>query len=333
MPSLFSYSPKELSTDAFLAWLFESFTTEPSLIGKESGFFHKLGLCKSAAVKISDIKVSMQEKKTDLIVRFLMDGKESKCLFENKVNTTIHNNQLEVYKTRFPKMDHYFYLKLGFITFHEKLEAKSLGYELIDSILLHDALLGLKSSNCIVNDYIGFLKKEFIDEGLAIESDVKSRRSSVFSSVFSKSYAQQFFMSRLHDDLHALSMGDLSFSSKSHVGGSPWTQLCIAKKKSFYGSKSEFLIWKIEKRSGGWFLKLMQYSRISPSHKLAKQSRLSKLRSDVLSTPTIKHFKCGSVSNQGEYSSDIVVFYFDKNPPIDMLKFLPKLSEEIVKIY
>jgi len=330
VPNLFSYSPKELSTDAFLAWLFESFSTEPSLKGKESGFFYKLGLCSSKSVVISDIKVSRQEKKTDLIVRFLADGVKSQCLFENKVNTTIHSDQLNSYKAIFSGFDHYFYLKIGFMTFSEKLKAKSSGYELIDSTLFYDALVGLSSGNMIINSYIDFLKNDFIDKVKSVKDDVKNNEIDIFKDP----YAQQYLMSLLHKNLHSiLPPKSVFFRSEANSGGVPWTQLRIAKTPLCYGKKSEFLIWKIEKRKSGWFLKLMQYAEVDVANKSRKKSRLMKLRADIKSIPVIKELDCGAVSNRGVNSSDIVVFYFKSNHPLDLLKFIPMLSGEMVKIY
>ena len=90
--NFFFYSPKELTTDAFLAWLFLEFNDNPKLKNKTVDFFIGLGLCAVNTKMVNEISVDKQKQKTDLIIRYKADGKLMGALFENKTTSSIHSD-------------------------------------------------------------------------------------------------------------------------------------------------------------------------------------------------------------------------------------------------
>jgi hypothetical protein len=325
MNNLFAYASKELSTDAFLAWLFRSLSVDPLFEGKSGDFFRGVGLCEGADNSISGILPVRQEGNTDLIVRCNIDGRPAMFLFENKRHSSMRFGQLDTYKERFPDCDRYIYLKLGFINYQERKIAEGSGYKVLGSEELLQALNSLADCHFLVVHYIEYLHKFFVDPQRKI-------RNSLCAASFSSSQAQQYFLSSLHQSLSDI-LPSLKFSSSANIDGSPWTQLTIANRSSAYADKSESLFWRIDKRGKGYYLRLTQYSNIGQEFKGTKKANLRLLRKLLSDIPLLKYFMQGKVRNDGVKSSEVLVFFFVDNDIANMAQQLPALTIEIAKRY
>ena len=212
MNNLFSYSPKELTTDGFLTWIiYEISGNKKDLVG----FFKRLGLCNESAVEISKIDISRQEENTDLILRYEIDSVPYQALFENKTYSTIDSNQLCKYKNKFPDLNYYKYLKLARINYYEKKEAKANGYDVLSSFDLYEALDSLTLDSEILTQYKKFLIDSFVAPLNEIEHEMLSGNK---FELFRKRQAQQYFIDILYQEIDELN-DSIYFKSRSNVGG------------------------------------------------------------------------------------------------------------------
>ena len=118
--NIFQYSPKELTTDAFLIWLFYYLDSASQFNELKQRFFRTLLLKDEDKNKtIENVQVSHQKGKgngrTDLQVSFNFENESAihTILFENKTWSETSKDQLNGYKTDFPDLYKYVFLKLG----------------------------------------------------------------------------------------------------------------------------------------------------------------------------------------------------------------------------
>lgn len=92
MNNIFKYSPKELTTDAFLNYLFIWLNDNNCLeIAKDILTKPKDRNKSTANIKV-ERQVSFGKEKADLVVNFLLNEEYKSVLFENKTNTTTSKN-------------------------------------------------------------------------------------------------------------------------------------------------------------------------------------------------------------------------------------------------
>ncbi len=326
MNNLFSHSPKELTTDGFLAWLILEIKDNNNEI---LIFFKCLGLCSEQASKITNVEVSRQEQNTDLIVRYDVDSTSCGVLFENKTYSSIHSDQLRRYKEIFPNFQHYKYLKLARVNYEEKKETKKFGYEVIDSRSLLKALNSLSLDSEILTQYKSFLVDQFVEPIDEIELSMVSDNK--YHLLYNRQ-AQQHLIDFLYQSVDGIN-DSIYFKSRSNFGGSAWTQLDIAHKPNAYGKISEYIFWRIDKKSGDYYLRLNQYAWIDNEYKSKKKANLTKLR-DVVE-PLFKEYglTTSSPSNRGVKESEIGIIFFKNNKLELVVDALVPLTKKIINIY
>lgn len=105
-PNIFNYATSELTQDAFITWLL--YWSDP-IYKTENEKLHDLGtsflqsLVAFQNIKIEDIsnlKIKQQFHKIDIFVTFKMKDCTYGIIIEDKVHTTEHSNQLEIYKNK-----------------------------------------------------------------------------------------------------------------------------------------------------------------------------------------------------------------------------------------
>ena len=328
MNNIFQYAPKELATDAFLAWYFTELVENTASQGPATSFFYSLGLCKCASDRIHDIHVSRQEKNTDLILRYSVNGKKVQALFENKTYTSTHSGQLERYLSHFGNFDYYKYLKLGYVTFSERKEAEKLGYGVIDVYRLRSAL-GDRPSNMIADQYRDYLDTRFIALQHAIRDEMIQDNK---YQLLKHSEAQQHILSTLHEQLDG-AIPNLHFKPGANVGGSPWTQLDIAKRNNAYAGAAECLYWRIDMRKKRYYLRLNQYSNIDEHAWPRKEHNLNTLRDYVSKLLVGSGLVLGPVSNRGMKESEVAIIFFADNNLSNVVPLMPSLSKDIYGFY
>lgn len=101
-PNLFKHAYKELSQDAFLAWLCE--WADPALAGDP---MHAVGTAfirslheQLAAVEIAKLKVHQQMVADVLLLIETRAGARKAVIIEDKVMSSEHSNQLEKYRQK-----------------------------------------------------------------------------------------------------------------------------------------------------------------------------------------------------------------------------------------
>ena len=293
------------------------------------GFFKRLGLCNEGDVEISNVNIFLQEKHTDLILRYEIDSVPHQALFENKTYSTIHSNQLYIYKERFPGFNYYKYLKLARINYYEKKQAKDNGYDVLDSRDLYEALDSLTLESEVLTQYKEFLNNTFIKPLNEIEHKMLSENK---FELFKDRQAQQYFMDILYQEIDGFN-DSINFKSHSNVGGSAWTLLDISHKDDIYGSAPEYLFWRIDKKSDNYYLRLNQYAFIGKEYKNVKKQILRNLREVI--EPLFTHYGLivSPPSNRGIKESEICILYFKDNDMCRVANVLVDLTKDVIKQY
>ena len=100
MKNLFKYATKELSQDAFLAWLFENWD-DPEIGNVSKSLLAKLISSSEGEVNsqdISKVTVKTQYKHSDLYVEFFLKTAQRVLVIEDKTSSNPHSNQLKKYR-------------------------------------------------------------------------------------------------------------------------------------------------------------------------------------------------------------------------------------------
>jgi len=173
-PSLFNYATKELNQDAFFCWLF-SWADEKhknsDLYKVAKDFIHEII---AEDISIKKIDITQQYKNIDFYIR--INDILTIC-FEDKVNTTIHDDQLKRYnisiREKHPNDKIFFvYLKTDFVFKSERDAVEKHGYNIFDIFRIRSIL-----QNGINNDiYTDFLF--YIDEKIKSYTDFEKIRFS-----------------------------------------------------------------------------------------------------------------------------------------------------------
>lgn len=323
MNNLFAYAPKELSTDAFLKWLFIECVENKAFSPHAAELFSKICLLQGCEL-IENLECLTQHKSVDLFVRFYQNNLWRKVLFENKTWTSIHSDQLNRYKKTFPDCDNYIYLKLGFIDFQEIQMATSAGYKIVSASILLDALRPLQGKSLICDQYIYFLKENFIDYINSIRTKIANNNPDIFD----EREAQRIFLSEIGENLKEIEP-DLYMKSFANNGGTPCSQLDFYQQDKVYGEESEYLFYRIDKRSSRNYLRINQYADIGPEFYEKKMKRLKKIREICSSSASRFNVKQGKFNDLGKKESEALIFFFDENDQKELKKAAIEMAKEI----
>lgn len=327
MNNIFAIATKELVTDAFFAWLFEEFKADDDLRKYQKRFLSGLKIS-GMSDEVSIEKAEKQKNNTDLLVTFQDGEKRKEVLFENKVHSTIHSGQLERYKKNSPDCHKYIYMKLGYIYYSERKEAEKWGYSIVGATDIEAALRPFKDYNQIISQYYQYIKTCHVEQCADMFKKMEANDSSVYSNI----YSQRRFLSDLHENIDSL-VDYTEFNSKANNGGTPWTHLCVAKKASKYGDENEYIFWRIDKKSGRYYLRLNQYSYIDKSFKTEKMAELKVLREIFIQLVKNTNLVASSPSNQGLKESEIGLLYFDINSYSELMESIEQITLDFVKSY
>ena len=159
-PCIFDFATKELSQDAFFCWLLSWANT------KYKNYLNKIA--NNIITKIIDksiivekIEIFRQKKDIDF---YIIINEKIIIVFEDKVKTSFHDNQLEKYKEimfeQFKDYEFYFvYIKNDLVFPNEKCEVEKNGYKVVD-IYQIKKFCTRNINNDIYNDYLTYLKKK-----------------------------------------------------------------------------------------------------------------------------------------------------------------------------
>jgi hypothetical protein len=322
--NLFMYAPKELSTDAFLAWFFKELEVNPSIADYRSQVFHALGLTAEGEIP-DEIKPKLQSGNVDLLLHFKVNNTPRRILFENKTSSTFHSDQLNRYRERFPNCDKYIYFKIGYVDTWERQNLQ--GYQLISARDFHQAISFLAPYHPIIDQYCAFLKDAWISK----EEEVFASLAISCPTAFRSAIGQRHLIGELHDQLKN-SDPFLKFKKGINMNGTPWTQLDICRREGYYEGKNETLFWRVDSRAGRTYLRINQYAAIPmdrPEIVAHKKRRLQALRELVSDLSTHYDVTPGKLSNKGVRESEIIIFFFDENPYSHLKKIISELTINI----
>jgi hypothetical protein len=160
-PVLFNFATKELSQDAFFCWLLswgnEKYkNTQMHIIATE--IFRDII---EDEIIINKIEIKQQYKKIDFCIRL---NENITIVFEDKIKTTEHDNQLERYREiiseEYPEDKLFFvYLKTDVLFQTEYSYVEEFGYKIYDLFSIFDKL-SRKTDNDIYNDYMKYLTQK-----------------------------------------------------------------------------------------------------------------------------------------------------------------------------
>ena len=165
LPNIFSFATSELSQDAVFSWLLqwaepsnETYDKELCDLGKS---FLDL-LTDGKVTTLKNIQVGRQWNNIDIWAEI---NDDTFLIIEDKTNTTIHDNQLDVYKKTVleeykGKRDNLFYayIKTGNEPQVTIDEIKGKGYKTINRNDILNLLNTYKGGNHLVKDYISHLQ-------------------------------------------------------------------------------------------------------------------------------------------------------------------------------
>jgi len=322
--NLFKFSPKELTTDAFINYLFLWAQDHNEL----QSISQQLLLLNEDKNKIvSDLKVKRQvsfgRKKADIVVDFKLDGESKSVLFENKTNTHSSVKQLMSYKQGKLKYK-YNYLKLGYINQSEKEICEKCGYDIISSSDLFESIDTIKCPDEIIKQYKSYLTDNFIKPLNQIEA---SYRDNSIITMLNNQDAQMYLCEKIYENLQSHHSNNKSLSKLdqlriqfgSNTGGNPWSEIVFLEEEKH----PDTLFWRIDKRSGKYYIRLNQYSNskdASSEEKKLKRNRLLKLRDFSKEYfDKIPELKQGKLIN-GDYNErEILIFFFEENEDLQVL--------------
>ncbi len=162
MKNLFDYATKELSQDAFLRWLFESYEDDEI---KPYADFLLRKFCKLADIDIiTDVKTAAQWCKIDIEVKFNVNGVKHVLYIEDKTYSEAHN-QLDGYNIKIQKYQQEYvvtkiFYKTHLVTEKDRKETDRTGwkvYDINDIVALFEQIPS--TSNVILNQYIEHITK------------------------------------------------------------------------------------------------------------------------------------------------------------------------------
>lgn len=336
--NIFQYSPKELTTDAFLIWLFYYLDSASQFNELKQRFFRTLLLKDEDKNKtIENVQVSHQKGKgngrTDLQVSFNFENESAihTILFENKTWSETSKDQLNGYKTDFPDLYKYVFLKLGYVSIDDQQNAESCGYEVFNCFQLRDALKPIRNLHPILEQYFEYLDETFCKHIESFSDELfKKKNYDILGENHGE--AQHYLMSLIYDKLKAhKDKYTIFIYQQGTSSGRPWTEIVFEDKSVFYDQDktiSEELFWRVDCRKGGYYLRINQYAWVmgdEPMKKI-KEERLNMLRK--IATDILKDFPKftpGIPSNRwGANESEVVIFFLDDN---DLAELVNQISD------
>lgn len=352
--NFFKYANKEGSLDAFLAWsislldgdeserqyaknLLSFVLGDGSLSDEDRIELYPYDSKKKKAESIEtqqSFVVGKRKCRSDLIARIKIKEQTHLIIFENKTNTSHHGEQLEDYKTHYNQTSieydhkHFIYFKTGL--FHD-----------------HDAKVG--DPWCVIKfeDWFGFLNKQTLNHQIFLQykewiNHIATERKEKLANYRTGSWKAQtellkkdhFIQWELISDLRKILL-DNKLNNESEFfpayndtsSGRPWTQMRIAGQDSRYVTKDEDLFYRLDSRTGGFYLSLRHYKDV----KNTKNTELIKVKRErfirfkdiwdeqINDIKKITGIEFGKVSS-GVNESEIFVIFLNENNSLEKIK-------------
>ena len=328
--NIFFHAPKELTTDAFLVWLFYFLDSEEAYKAQKQTFFDSLILKKEDCGRAVDgIELKRQENNVDVLLTFRFEDsdKQEMVLFEDKTWSMPHGGQLANYNKIYPDCYRYFYYKLGYINNQEEIIISSERYEIINAVMMSSTLEKMVGLHPLIKMYYEYITVTFVQE-------INSFHERIFLmhdyNVLWSADAQKYLCDAIVENMTKQSVPYLEIRNGSSYGR-PWTQIDIVRKVDGY---CERLFWRVDIRSGKFYIRLNQYAEPSEEEKTYKMHRLEILRREanefVATMPALHPAK---VENRATKESEVLIFFLEDNDLDCLMEMLPKITHRMIEVF
>lgn len=328
--NIFFHAPKELTTDAFLVWLIYFLDSDIEYKAYKQAFFNSLILKKEDCGRaVGSIELKRQEDNVDVLLtfRFEANGEEQTVLFENKTWSMPHSGQLARYKEIYPNCYRYFYYKLGYINSQEEKEVSREQYEVIDAGMMSSMLEKMTDLHPLIKMYYEYITYTFVDA-------INSFHEKIFIkhdyNVLWGADAQKYLCDAIVENMAEQNVPYLEIRNGTSYGR-PWTQIDIVKKKDGY---EERLFWRVDIRSGKFYIRLNQYAEPSIEKVDYKMRRLEVLRNKANSiVESIPDLYPGKVKNRAVKESEVLIFFLEDNNLDQLISSIPLITRHMVDVF
>lgn len=328
--NIFFHAPKELTTDAFLVWLIYFLDSKEEYKAYKQTFFDSLILKKEDCSRaVGSIELKRQENNVDVLLTFRFEdtGKEQIILFEDKTWSMPHSGQLNRYKTLYPNCYRYFYYKLAYVNSQEEKEVSQEQYEVINAGMMSSAIEKMTDLHPLIKMYNDYINYTFVD---AINSFHDKLFIKHDYDVLWSGDAQKYLCDTIVENMTKQSVPYLEIRNGTSYGR-PWTQIDIARKKDGYW---EGLFWRIDIRSGKFYIRLNQYAEPSKEEVDYKMQRLEVLRNEAnYIVGTIPDLHPGILENRAIKESEVLIFFLQDNDLECLIESIPKISRHIIDVF
>lgn len=328
--NIFFHAPKELTTDAFIVWLIYFLDSDEENKEYKQAFFDSLILKKEDHGRsIGSIELKRQENNVDVLLtfRFEDNGEEQTVLFEDKTWSMPHSGQLARYKEIYPNCYRFFYYKLGYINSQEKKEVSQAKYEVINADMMSSTLEKMIDLHPLIKMYYDYITCTFVD---AINSYYERIFVKHDYDILESADAQKYLCDAIVEKMTEQNVSYLEIRNGSSYGR-PWTQIDFVRKEYGY---SERLFWRVDIRSGKYYVRLNQYAEPSEKEVDYKMKRLEVLRNEATNiVGTMPDLHVGKVENRAVKESEVLIFFLEDNNLERLLEAIPKISRHMIDAF
>lgn len=340
--NIFYHSPKELTTDAFWVWLLYFLDSDDKYNETKQILFNTLILKDADKGRhVHKIHVDRQKRcshgRIDFLLTFTFidDNSEHLVLFEDKTWSITNKVQLNGYKSDFPDLYRYLYYKLAYISIAEAKLVTSSGYDIINSKMMVECLSCFTDVHILIKYYYEYIKDTFSDY---IDSLEQSLLKDCKYDLLWDAQAQLYLADKLWQILPDDNKDDMYIQSGTS-SGRPWTEIVITEDNHIIPGYNESIFWRIDIRSGKFYLRLNQYCWYEDDEEgtisRKKRERLDMLRvySDNILADSQLQLRKAIPSDRGNFEQEIVIFFLDENPWQTIFKDFPTYTSKFLKAY
>lgn len=220
-----------------------------------------------------------------------------------------------------------FYIAPYNINSQEEIEVTSEQYEIISVGMMSSTLEMMVDVHPLIKMYYEYITTTF-------EQEVNSLHERIFLKhdydVLWSADAQKYLCDVIVKNMAEQGVPYLEIRNGTSFGR-PWTQIDIERKSVGY---CEVLFWRVDIRSGKFYIRLNQYADPSAEEVKYKMHRLEILRKEadsiVASMPALHP---GKVVDRGTKECEVLIFFLEDNDLNKLMEMLPKISSRMIEVF
>ena len=330
--NIFSFIPKSISSEVFLVWLINYLDSDCKYGQYKQSFFDNLLLKRDDKGKlVSEISINRQSNNMETVLSFHFNGTDERhdilLLFVDKESNMVRPEQLDRYKWIYPNCYRFFYYKLGYINSQEKKEVSQAKYEVINADMMSSTLEKMIDLHPLIKMYYDYITCTFVD---AINSYYERIFVKHDYDILESADAQKYLCDAIVEKMTEQNVSYLEIRNGSSYGR-PWTQIDFVRKEYGY---SERLFWRVDIRSGKYYVRLNQYAEPSEKEVDYKMKRLEVLRNEATNiVGTMPDLHVGKVENKAIKESEVLIFFLEDNNLERLLEAIPKISRHMIDAF